>query len=310
MNGRILKVVVAVLLGLVGHLAHAGTHHYYYTDPQGTVLAKADAGGTIIATYDYAPYGVAVASMSQAPNGPGYTGHVNDPESGFVYMQARYYDPAVGRFLSVDPNSVAVGTIFNINRYDYSDNNPINKIDPTGMYTCDRKKNQQFCEYVDKLVKHLDESKNAYKSNSREYRIVTLIMKYVGAKDVGGPNYVPGDLSGDTAAQTNQNGTTTLDINKGVGDDVASSEIGHEAQHDLDTTNWKTMAGKTDDRKKAEAQYRRTENNAYRTQSIILGGFGKTLNSDEIVRDVEGSVFKEMSAWDRAHGDEDSNENH
>jgi uncharacterized protein RhaS with RHS repeats len=61
-------------------MAYAGVHHYYYTDPQGTVLAKADASGAIIATYDYAPYGTAVASLSPAPNGPGYTGHVNDPE--------------------------------------------------------------------------------------------------------------------------------------------------------------------------------------------------------------------------------------
>ncbi|THD06341.1 RHS repeat-associated core domain-containing protein, partial [Rhodanobacter lindaniclasticus] len=87
-----------LILSLWASLAHAGTHHYYYTDAQGTVLAKADANGTILATYDYAPYGTAVASMNPVPNGPGYTGHVNDPESGFVYMQARYYDPGEGGF--------------------------------------------------------------------------------------------------------------------------------------------------------------------------------------------------------------------
>lgn len=132
MKGRILKVVVAALLGLVSHLAHAGTHHYYYTDPQGTVLAKADASGTIIATYDYAPYGAAVASMSPAPNGPGYTGHVNDPESGFVYMQARYYDPSMGRFLSTDPVGPSPGSLFHFNGYDYASNNPIVNMDPDG----------------------------------------------------------------------------------------------------------------------------------------------------------------------------------
>ncbi len=44
---------------------------YVYTDPQGTVLAEADANGNITARYDYAPYGTAVASMNPAPNGPG-----------------------------------------------------------------------------------------------------------------------------------------------------------------------------------------------------------------------------------------------
>jgi RHS repeat-associated protein len=119
-------------LWLLAGLAQAGTRHYYYTDPQGTPLAKTDASGTVIATYDYAPYGAPVAGMSGAPNGPGYTGHVNDPDTGFVYMQARYYDPGTGRFLSVDPVSPEQGNLFNFNRYDYTNNNPINHTDPDG----------------------------------------------------------------------------------------------------------------------------------------------------------------------------------
>ena len=121
-----------LILSLWASLAHAGTHHYYYTDAQGTVLAKADANGTILATYDYAPYGTAVASMNPVPNGPGYTGHVNDPESGFVYMQARYYDPGEGGFLSVDPVGPSPGDLFGINRYVYANSNPINNTDPDG----------------------------------------------------------------------------------------------------------------------------------------------------------------------------------
>jgi len=128
-KGHLFKVVATAMLWMLCHVAHAGTHHYYYTDPQGTVLAKADASGTIVATYDYAPYGTAVASMSPAPNGPGYTGHVNDPDTGLVYMQARYYDPAVGRFLSVDP----VSAVAKFSRYTYASNNPITNIDPDGM---------------------------------------------------------------------------------------------------------------------------------------------------------------------------------
>jgi RHS repeat-associated core domain len=49
-----------------------------------------------------------------------------------VYMQARYYDPAVGRFLSVDPAGPTPGNPFSFNRYDYTDNNPINHTDPDG----------------------------------------------------------------------------------------------------------------------------------------------------------------------------------
>ena len=96
--------LLMLTLLLAATSVQAGTKHYYYTDAQGTVLAKADAQGNIVASYDYTPYGVQVLGTS--PSGPtGYTGHVNDAESGFVYMQQRYYDPVVGRFLSVDPKA-------------------------------------------------------------------------------------------------------------------------------------------------------------------------------------------------------------
>ena len=114
----------------LGGLAHAGTVTYVYTDPQGTPLAEADASGNVTATFDYAPYGG--QALGTPPSGPGYTGHVNDPESGLVYMQARYYDPVVGRFLSVDPVGPALGNAFNFNRYGYANNNPIVNVDPDG----------------------------------------------------------------------------------------------------------------------------------------------------------------------------------
>jgi RHS repeat-associated protein len=123
---------VCLILSLWGAVAYAGTVTYVYSDPQGTPLAEADASGNITARFDYTPYGVAVASMSPAPNGPGYTGHVNDPDTGFVYMQARYYDPSTGRFLSIDPVGPSPGNLFNLNRYDYANNNPINHTDPDG----------------------------------------------------------------------------------------------------------------------------------------------------------------------------------
>lgn len=133
-KGRLLsgKWFGCLFVLLFSGVLHAGNVTYVYTDPQGTPLAEADANGNIIATYDYAPYGQAVTSMSGSPNGPGYTGHVNDPETGFVYMQARYYDPEVGRFLSVDPIGISAGSLFNGNRYAYANANPVANIDPDG----------------------------------------------------------------------------------------------------------------------------------------------------------------------------------
>lgn len=129
---------------LCATVTHAGTVTYVYTDPQGTPLAEADANGNITARFEYTPYGVSVPSMGAAPNGVGYTGHVNDPESGLVYMQARYYDPVVGRFLSVDPVGPHASNVFNINRYNYANNNPYKYIDPDGR--CVGTRIQSLCE--------------------------------------------------------------------------------------------------------------------------------------------------------------------
>jgi RHS repeat-associated protein len=109
---------------------------YVYTDPQGTPLAEADASGNITATFEYTPYGTfaptGTSNPGADPKGPGYTGHVNDPETNLVYMQARYYDPATGRVLSVDPVTPSPGNTFNFNRYAYASNNPILNVDPNG----------------------------------------------------------------------------------------------------------------------------------------------------------------------------------
>jgi RHS repeat-associated protein len=139
------KAVGALLRWLALSLLFAGTHAfaqtggtvtYVYTDPQGTPLAEADVSGNITATFEYTPYGTyapqGTSSPGPAPEGPGYTGHVNDPETNLVYMQARYYDPATGHFLSVDPLAPTVGNVFEFNRFSYVNNNPINHIDPNG----------------------------------------------------------------------------------------------------------------------------------------------------------------------------------
>ncbi|WP_266169233.1 RHS repeat domain-containing protein [Dyella subtropica] len=128
-----LKNLLAVvsLWMLVCLTASAGTVTYIYTDPQGTPLAEADASGNITATFDYKPYGS--LALGNPPNGPAYTGHVDDPDTSLVYMQARYYDPMIGRFVSADPVAVSPASVFNFSRYDYADNNPIINFDPTGM---------------------------------------------------------------------------------------------------------------------------------------------------------------------------------
>ena len=131
---RIVSLLAACGLLLVAFAwpipSHAESTTYYVTNAQGTVVAEMDTSSNV--TYDatYRPYGQQQIGTPQA--GPGYTGHVNDPDTGFVYMQARYYD-SVGRFLSVDPIGPVPGNIFNFNRYTYANNAPNVNSDPSGM---------------------------------------------------------------------------------------------------------------------------------------------------------------------------------
>ena len=76
-------------------------------------------------------------------NGHGFTGHQNDAATKLIYMQQRYYDPIIGRFLSGDPlvPSPKTGGLFN--RYTYGNNNPYRFTDPDGR--CPKELSNKKC---------------------------------------------------------------------------------------------------------------------------------------------------------------------
>ena len=113
-----------------------GQNLYYEYDALGSADALLDANASVTNRYAYRAFGQ-VASQS----GPGSTlpnpytwvgqqGYYDDPETGLYFLRARYYDPAAARFLSEDPLGYRAGT----NLYQYAFNNPINHIDPSGMW--------------------------------------------------------------------------------------------------------------------------------------------------------------------------------
>jgi len=105
------------------------TATYYHPDILGSPVAETDATRIATTRTHYAPYG---EPLNRTVDGPGYTGHLMDASTGLVYAQQRYYDPVVGRFLSIDPvaaDSVSGG---NFNRYWYANNNPYKFTDPDG----------------------------------------------------------------------------------------------------------------------------------------------------------------------------------
>jgi RHS repeat-associated protein len=112
---------------------------YQHTDALGSPVAVTNASGQVIERMDYEPWGAIIGKPNH--NGIGYTGHVMDSATGLTYMQQRYYDPSIGRFMSVDPIAANGDTGANFNRFKYAANNPYRFIDPDGRLegnTCSR----------------------------------------------------------------------------------------------------------------------------------------------------------------------------
>lgn len=126
----VMRLMAVALSLLVAFGATAQTVRYVHTDGLGSVVLTTDKNGNIIERSEYEPYG----SLLSRPlkDGPGYTGHVMDVATGLTYMQQRYFDPSVARFLSVDPVAVDVSTAWNWARYNYAAGNPYKYKDPDG----------------------------------------------------------------------------------------------------------------------------------------------------------------------------------
>jgi RHS repeat-associated protein len=90
------------------------------------------AGGTPASAHDYGPYGSPLTSNgSTVLNGKAWLNERYDAETGLQYLHARYYDPALGRFLTPDTwDPTLAGVEFN--RYAYAGNDPVNGSDPNG----------------------------------------------------------------------------------------------------------------------------------------------------------------------------------
>lgn len=128
------RLVFAVMLcmawaGLGCAMAQEVT--YYHTDALGTPVAISNSSGTVVERRTFEPFGRQLTPTTTA-DGPGYTGHVSDAATGLSYMQQRYYDPAIGTFLSTDAVSVDGSTAWNFCRYCYAANNPYKFKDPDG----------------------------------------------------------------------------------------------------------------------------------------------------------------------------------
>jgi RHS repeat-associated protein len=123
----------AYLYGLSRISQTAGSaSSYFLYDGLGSVANLVSSTGTTQWTWSYEPFGATrteqKANGKQPDSAMRFTGEYLDP-TGLYHLRARQYDPATGRFLTVDPLSGGGS----VSRYVYAQNRPTVLIDPTGL---------------------------------------------------------------------------------------------------------------------------------------------------------------------------------
>ena len=105
---------------------------YYVTDTHGNVVQLLNENGSITKTYEYDSFGNEVNPEKKDENPFRYCGEYYDKETEEIYLRARYYQPAVGRFLTKDTYNGESDDPLSLHLYTYCKNDGVNYIDPSG----------------------------------------------------------------------------------------------------------------------------------------------------------------------------------
>ena len=116
-------------------MKYNNTLYYYVLNAQGDVVRIVDGSRSVVASYTYDPWGKIISSSGTLAdiNPLRYRGYYYDSETGFYYLQSRYYDPEIGRFINADSYASTDATgLLSTNMFAYCENNPVMRVDPTG----------------------------------------------------------------------------------------------------------------------------------------------------------------------------------
>ncbi len=122
--------------GTLISMNYNGNEYFYITNMQGDVIQLVDINGTIVVEYKYDAWGNIIYQTPNQTIGNinpfRYRSYYYDIETGWYYLQSRYYNPSIGRFISADGLVGELGNIQSHNMYAYCANNPVLYTDITG----------------------------------------------------------------------------------------------------------------------------------------------------------------------------------
>jgi RHS repeat-associated protein len=114
-----------------------GNEYFYITNAQGDIIEMVNIYGNSVVKYKYDAWGNIISQTggNLADINPyRYRGYRYDVETGLYYLQSRYYDPTIGRFISADGLIGEIGSLQTHNMYAYCVNNPVMMVDPNGNF--------------------------------------------------------------------------------------------------------------------------------------------------------------------------------
>ena len=110
----------------------SSTLYFLLGDHLGSTSITANSSGSKVAELRYHPWGGTRYTDGTTPTSYRFTGQREDATIGLYFYNARYYDPALGRFISADTLVPQAGNPQDLNRYAYVRNNPLRYTDPSG----------------------------------------------------------------------------------------------------------------------------------------------------------------------------------
>ena len=122
--------------------------YYYVLNLQGDVVKLVTASGDVVANYEYDAWGNILSQSGEMAsiNPLRYRGYYYDTETGFYYLQSRYYDPANRRFINADSYASTGQGFVGTNMFAYCNNNPVIYADPTGAAADPRFNTTAICD--------------------------------------------------------------------------------------------------------------------------------------------------------------------